>query len=227
MLGSQAVFSNSLAEQPAWDTGHMDTSSWPAPYPLQEEQPPCEATIATCTEPSVLGSGHRDSGDPRSGAKAHMTRIVIEQQFGSRVCQSEAAVNSAGLLGYRQSKPGPWSSSHSTWQWIYQIQWTHRLSHIPSIPRVHEMSSLPLTAEESRPGTGPGKTRPRVTKCRDKSSRLSPEWLLRRWDGVEWDHQIAFAQGPYYSPSRFSAWPRGRMEDSQASVMPCPTHLAA
>lgn len=128
------MFSNSLAEQPAWDTGHMDTSSWPAPYPLQEEQPPCEAMIATCTEPSILGSGHRDSGDPSSGAKAHMTRIGIEQQFGSRVCQSEAAVNNAGLPGYRKSKPGPWSSGHSTWQWTYRIRWTHRLSHIPSIP---------------------------------------------------------------------------------------------
>lgn len=149
MPGSQAGFSNSFAQQPTWDTGHMDTSSWPAPYPLQEEQPPCEAMIATCPEPSVLGSGHGDSGDLSSGAKAHMIKTSIEQQFGSRVCQSEAAVNNARLPGYKHSKPDPRSSSHRTRQWIYGSQWSCRISHGPSIPRMHKVSSLPLIAEET------------------------------------------------------------------------------
>lgn len=134
MPRSQAVFSNSSAEQPAWDTGHMDTSSWLALYPLQEEQPPCEAMIATCTEPSVLGSGHGDSGDPSSGAKAHMIKISIEQQFGSRVCQSEAAINNAGLPGYEHSKLGPWSSSHGTRQWTYRIRWHPGFHIFPAFP---------------------------------------------------------------------------------------------
>lgn len=143
------MFSNSLAQKPAWDTGHMDTSSWPAPYPLQEEQPPCEAMIATCPEPSVLGSGHGDSGDPSSGAKAHMIRTSIEQQFGSRVCQSEAAVNNAGLPGYKHSKLHPRSSSPRIRQWIYRIQRSCRISHIPSISGMREVSSHPLIAEET------------------------------------------------------------------------------
>lgn len=70
-----------------------------------------------------------------------MIKTSIEQQFGSRVCQSEAAVNNARLPGYKHSKPDP--------QWTYGIQRSCRISHGPSIPGMHEVSSLPLIAEET------------------------------------------------------------------------------
>lgn len=46
----------------------------------------------------------RDSGDLNCGAKAHMIRTSVVQVFGSRVCQSEAPINNAGLLGYKHNK---------------------------------------------------------------------------------------------------------------------------
>lgn len=55
-------------------------------------------------ELSILGGGHGDSGDLSSGAKAHVIRTILVQQFGSRVCQSEAVINNAGLLGYQHNK---------------------------------------------------------------------------------------------------------------------------